>query len=954
MKSLLLALLCCVASAQTASLSGLVTDESGAILQSATVRLTGPAGLNQTAATNQTGSYSFLNLRSGNYSLTATAPGLATPTPIKTVLRTAPVTLNLQLKVALVTQKLQVDEDVAPTVRTGAAENASATIIKGDDLAALADNPDDLAADLQALAGPTMGPNGDSILIDGFSGGQLPPKESIREVRINSNPFSPEYDKIGFGRVEIFTKPGARIFRGNVDYNFANQFWNSRNPYSTIKAPMRLHELEGGGTGPLGKRASFTIDGLRNSVDNGSIVNAVTLAPQTQRPTSFTEIFTTPQRMLKLSPRVDYQINDNHVASLRYTFTKAKIDGSGIGSFDLTERGYRLDYTHQTLQFTETAILGEKIFETRFQYYRTANQITPRSSGPALDVLGSFNSGGVPTGNARDNQNNLELHNLLTFVKGRHFWRFGTRLRSQQDDNIAPNNFGGTYSFGGGLAPILDANDQPLPSGAQAQINSIERYRRTLAYLSAGLPSARIRALGGGATQFTLNAGNPALNVRQFDAGFFAGDEWRLRPNLTINLGLRYELQSNISDWGNVAPRVALAWAPAKGKEKPKSVFRAGGGFFYDRFALANTLTAQRYNGQVQQQYVISNPDFYPAIPNPAALSGFRSSQITQVVSADMKALQLFQTAYSWERQLPRNTTMALTYSMARGTHMFRSRSLPGPIYLMESSGVYRQNQMVVNVTTKATKDISLFGFYVLNKARSNTDGIGTFPARQFDYTGEYGPASTDIRHRVTFGGTLNLPYAVRFSPMVVLQSGQPFDITTGSDLYGTTLFNARPSIASDATRPGLITTQYGVLNPSPLPGETLLNRNYGRGPGQYNVNLRMAKTIGFGPEKGGAPKGAMTTTTTGTAVAGPGATATAPGGGRAVAGAATVNRRYNLIVSMSVRNLLNHNNPGPITGNITSPLFGRANRVAGTVNGEGFSENASNRRLELQMRLNF
>jgi len=152
-----------------------------------------------------------------------------------------------------------VEDSAGPSVSTEASNNASAVILRGADLDALPDDPDDLAEALQALAGPSAGPNGGSIFIDGFSGGQLPPKDSIREIRINQNPFSPEYDKLGFGRIEIFTKPGTDKFRGDLGYNFATDKWNSRNPYAEQKAPFHLHELREALSGPLGKRASFNL-----------------------------------------------------------------------------------------------------------------------------------------------------------------------------------------------------------------------------------------------------------------------------------------------------------------------------------------------------------------------------------------------------------------------------------------------------------------------------------------------------------------------------------------------------------------------------------------------------------------------------------------------------------------------------------------------------------------------
>jgi len=267
----------------------------------------------------------------------------------------------------------------------------------------------------------------------------------------------------------------------------------------------------------------------------------------------------------------------------------------------------------------------------------------------------------------------------------------------------------------------------------------------------------------------------------------------------------------------------------------------------------------------------------------------------------------------------------------------------------MESSGIYNQNQVVANINSRLKQGVSLFGFYVLNRAMSSSDGIDTVPANPYDLAGEYGPAATDVRHRVTFGGSISTKWNLRISPFVIIQSGAPFDVTAGSDLYGTTLFNGRPGIPADPTKAGLIQTQYGLLDPNPSPGESILGRNYGRGPGQTRVNLRVAKAIGFGSETGRAAEQRPSVT------AGGATAAQASGRGLGgIIGAPKTVHRYNMIVSMSVQNLLNHTNPGPITGDITSPLFGSANRIAGGPNGEGFFETADNRRLEAQLRFTF
>ncbi|HET9319806.1 MAG TPA: hypothetical protein VFO27_08515 [Bryobacteraceae bacterium] len=204
----------------------------------------------------------------------------------------------------------------------------------------------------------------------------------------------------------------------------------------------------------------------------------------------------------------------------------------------------------------------------------------------------------------------------------------------------------------------------------------------------------------------------------------------------------------------------------------------------------------------------------------------------------------------------------------------------------------------------------------------------------------------------MTVGGSINFKWNIRMSPFVIVQSGAPFDITAGNDLYGTTQFNGRPGIATDPNTPGLIATPYGLLDPNPRAGEALLSRNYGRGPSLITMNLRVAKSIGFG----GEPRVSSGETRPGAGGGGGGLVpAAASGGGlRNVIGTPATSRRYTLTLSMSIRNLLDHNNPGPIIGNITSPLFGLANQIYGAQNGEGFYETANNRRLEMQIRFAF
>ena len=983
---LYLALICLAATAfgQTANLHGVVTDQSGAIVPDAVVTVQGPNGFAASAAAGKNGAYSFPSLQPGDYTVDASAPNLGLKQQIRETLSSGSRTLNITLFVNVVSQQVTVEENAA-TLSTDSASNTNALSISGKALDALSDNPDELQADLQALAGPGAGPNGGSIYIDGFSGGELPPKNAIREIRINQNPFAPEYDKLGYGRIEIFTKPGTDEFRGSLGYNFATDKWNSRNPYAEQKAPFLLNETRNTLSGPLGARASFTVDFAREWVDNGSVINAVTLNPTTLVAGPYTSTYLAYLRRTVVTPRIDYQLSPKNTLSARYSYRHDDIRNAGVGGLSLPSTGFHNDSSSQTIQLTETAMLSATtVNETRFQYYRPVVISNANTAGAALRVLGSYVGGASNIGAAADTQNSFELQNYTSILHHSHTLRFGFRLRSAFEDSTAPQNFNGTFSFSGGLAPQLDANNQPVLGAPQINISSIESYRRTLLFQNAGYTSAQIRQLGGGASQFTLSAGNPMSSVSQTDVGLFFGDEWKARPDLTVAVGLRYEIQNNIRDLKGFAPRVGLAWAPGKsGRPGTTTVIRAGFGIFYDRFSLQNTLAAERYNGVTQQQFVLTSPDFFPNVPPPASLSNGYLSAVQQV-SPRLRSPYLMQSAVAFERQLPHNSTMAITYANSHGLHQVRSTnvntplpgtynpSIPGSgvyplgqarqVLVMLSSGLYNQNQLILNVNSKISSNFSISGMYTFNNAQSNTDSVNTVPANPYSMAGEYGPSATDIRHYGTINGTVTPIFGITFSPLLTLAGGPPFDVTVGRDLYGTGLFNARPGFATDSTRPGVVPTKYGLLDPNPAPGSNLVPRNFGRGPGQIMLNMRVGKTFGFGARHEAVDLGSNPGTTPGAGVGGPTGQAGqgAPnrgGGGNPFSmgggGGATGSRHYNLIVSMQIRNLLNHNNPGPIIGNITSPLFGRANLPAGDGGGL-FSESANNRRLELQTRLTF
>jgi len=947
--------------AQTASgtLRGVVTDPSGAVIPQAAVSLTTPQGQSVSSTTsNREGFYELKGIAPGSYNVNATAKGFAVfGRESVTVVAGQAQRLDIALEIEVQQENVTV-EDEAPSVQVAPENNASSIIIKGKDLEALSDDPDELQAELQALAGPSAGPNGGQIYIDGFTGGQLPPKASIREIRINQNPFSAQYDKLGYGRIEIFTKPGTNKFHGQFLFNDNNSIFNALNPFVTQVPSYQTELFNGSISGPLSKTASFFFNAERRNINDPSVVN-VPFDPVTGGP--FTQAFPNSRTRTNISPRIDLQLGQNNTLMIRYQFTQNNETNDGIGQFALPSQAYNVANTEQTLQISDTQVLSPNVVnETRFQYIRDRNNQTSQNFQPTISVLGEFTSGGNPLGIVSDNADHYELQNYTSIVHGKHFMKFGGRLRITRDANSATSNFNGTYTF-----------------------SSLSAYQ-------SNAPS-----------QYSITTGLPLARVALIDAGLYGEDEWRLRPNMSLSYGLRFETQSHISDHADLAPRVSFSWGVGRGKNPPKTVLRAGWGIFYDRFAYDLALQAERLNGTTQQQAVVSSPNFFsPNGPGPAPsqLSGSSTSSTIYQISPDLRAPYTMQTGFSVERQVAKGATVTLTYLNSRGEHQLFIRDINAPnasgvrplagtygnanVFAYDSSGIFRQNQLIANMRVSVGSRLSLFGFYSLNFANSDlgsasysptlssapggvfsSGGAGSSPgflSDSFDPMADYGRATFDVRHRAVLGGNIAMPYGFRLNPFMLVTSGRPFDITLGQDLNGDSIFNDRPAFAAPGT--GGKVTPFGTFNTGvPLPGQTIVPINSGTGTASFTLNLRLSKSFGFGPkldrasaaDVSGGPGGPGGRGGAG----GPGGGGLGPrglsGGGGPRGGpfgAAPATRRYNLTFTVAARNVLNHPNLAMPVGNLNSPLFGQSNALMGPP----FSSGSANRRIDLQMLFNF
>jgi hypothetical protein len=290
-----------------------------------------------------------------------------------------------------------------------------------------------------------------------------------------------------------------------------------------------------------------------------------------------------------------------------------------------------------------------------------------------------------------------------------------------------------------------------------------------------------------------------------------------------------------------------------------------------------------------------------------------------------------------------------------------------GNVNQFESSGVFNQHQLVVNVNNRFSRKFTLFGNYTLNFARSDTDYAANFPVNQYDLSGEYGDSVQDQRHRVFIGGSINaLPWGLRLNPTLVANSGRPFNITLGRDLNGDSLFTERPAFATDLSRASVKRTAFGDFDTDPQPGQVIIPRNFGRGPDFFSVNMRMSKTFGFGevaaPRAGAGGRGGAGGGGRGGGGRGGGGRGGGGrgggggGGGESLGGGESTEHRYNLTLSASVQNLFNHPSLGTPVGNLNSPFFGQSVAGGGRFGfgGGGGGQNGGSRRVDLQLRFSF
>ena len=819
-----------------ASVSGKVQGPGGAALAGVTVTLVNQeTQAKQETITAEDGTFVLTGLAQGNYLLQVEASGFETYQNQIQVGTDRPSSLKIKLKLPTVEEEVTVRPDTSDD-RVSPESNSYSMKIDETFFNGLPLVIDLLRPFIDSFTSPAaQGSEGTSIVVDGMDGAELDmPAAAIRTVRINRNPYSAEFQHPGGARAEITTKHGHhRRYYGSVSFFARNSVFDARNAFASAKPELNRRFVEASLAGPLpGKNGNFYLAGERLMDDESAVVNALNTVALTG-PVNLN--VPAPRRRDQVFSRAQWSLTEMQTLSLNYVFTDHLTKNSGVGALSLPGQGTSASGHAHRAQLIESAVFSPEFRNQIILVFRgQTSQSGNQASGPEILVSGVFTGGPSQTFDGKDTRA-FDVQDTATYIRGKHSFLFGATTRTDWLNIFDATKFGGIFFF-----------------------SSLDQYRNVVQN-HMGTPDL-----------FQANQGDPSVSYSTQHTSGFAEDTMRVLPNLSLTFGLRYDWQNTLDYRKDLAPRLALAFAPG---ERKRTVLRAGAGIFYDNLPRTATQQASLLDGVHVREIDITNPSY----PDPFQGGQVASPppSITRVSSA-AQSPYLIQTSAGVEEEIWGGTWLSLEYSFLRGVHLFRLRDVnapllpgtgprPDPNFLnvdeIESTAFLQGHAATLTFRGGWGKHFKGYAQYVFSKYTNNTGGVFALPANNYDLRPETGPADFDRRHRVNFAGVMQFPFGFRIGSLLWAATGTPFDIITGSNLTGDTV-----------TRP---------------PGFT---RNTGRGPGMVQLDVRLTKV--FSLERASEGKHS--------------------------------HPRRSMEFSVDAFNAFNHTNVTSIIGVVSSPLFGQ------------------------------
>src|SRR5262245_22373164 len=768
-------------------INGIVQDQTGAAFFGARVDLLKDGEQQRTVTTDVSGAFRFDKIQPGNYEVRTQKEGFKTDISKITVGTRSPGRLRIVLSIETLNQQITVNDNT-PDLNTDPSENRDVAAVDRQALDNLPIFDQDIVATMSRfLDSSALGTNGVTLIVDGIQGAGALSASAIQTVTINQNPYSAEYNRPGRARIEITTKPGSSEYHGTVNFLFRDARLNARDPFATVKPQEQRRIFEGSLLGPIGdsKTTSFMFTGQRQEEDNQAIVFAV------GRGGPIRENVPAPQRNTDFSIELIRQHSEKTTYSIRFHYRNLNIQNQGAGGVTLPEAATDFHDREDQLFYTQkTAFSNAIVNQFRLLVARQHTPTTSVQAGPKIIVLDAFTGGGAQ-GDRLQTENHLIFDDIVSWVHGKHTFRTGFNIpdlsRRGLDDNT---NSIGTFSF-----------------------SSLEDYVQ-------GRPFSFLQQRGNGHVVFW----------EKLFGGFFQ-DEYQVRRNLQVTAGLRYDSHNYLHDYNNFGPRLSFAYAP---KGSRKTVIRGGAGVFYDRTGPVPFFDLLRYDGARLWRFFIIDPPY----PNPF-VNGTTAAQPTSVVRFDpnVRMPYTFQQSASVEQQLYRSTTLTLSYFRTSG-RLFRSRDINAPLapfYVarpdpslnvvrqIEASGTQITHSLEISFRGNVTKYFAGMAQYTLGKAYNNSSGIASFPANNYDLSGEWSRADSDQRHRFNLLGTMKAGRLFNAGVALQAESGRPYSLISGRD-------DNRDGLALD--------------RPAGVPRNSLAGPNY------VGLDLRLSKDFALDTSK--------------------------------------------------------------------------------------------------------
>jgi len=829
-------------------IEGVVTDPGGAVIPGAQVNAAG----GQQAIADAAGHFVLECVAANPVALTVQATGFKQSTVQAAGALGTAAHIDVQLAVAAAETSVQVN---ASEDRMDPQQGAGTTTLTTADVRQLPDDPDDLLQQLQLLASAGGGSaTSATLVVDGFQNGSaMPPKSSIASIRINPDPMAPEYqrpDSEG-GRIEITTKPGSDKYHGALFVTDSDSSFNATDPFSVTSTPAgkRRYGFEFGG--PIAaQKSGFSLALERRDIHEFNVVNASVLDANRNQVAQH-ETVAAPQQLWIGSARADWQMTGKNVATLSYAANVNSLGGQGVGGLTLPEAGYASRAAEYDLRFTDTyAFNSNMLHETHIGYTWKRTQQTPDSPAPALQVAGYFNGGGSTSQNLNNRERDLEIDDDVMITRGVHSIKFGAQSLGFFVHNYDPDTFNGSYVFGGGSAPVLDANDNP--TGATASITPIEQYRRALLDLPGGTP-----------TTYQVTSGTPLVPYAQWQLALYGEDTLKLLSHLSITAGLRYALQTTPSTWNNFAPRLGLVWSPNR---DPNLEIHLRAGIFDAPLAPADAAQAYRLNGVRQQQATVYSPNYNdPLLPVPGSI------QVGTVwrFAAGSEEVPVGEYAVGVEHDFPHHWRPSVWYTYYSAWGDPRSVNINAPL-LASSSGTPpdptaallaprpgEANLNVLEFQNSAHNRGGVFWAGISQKGYKHwTLNLGWWDVNfhtdgdtpQSSYSSDGESARPDWQSSGALAEVeLKLPYKIQFGADAYWHYQTPYNITTGTDANGDGSFNDRPSYAS-VPGDGVYATPFGLLTTNAVNGD--VPRNLGTMPAIVHMYSNLSRAFELGSSK--------------------------------------------------------------------------------------------------------